>query len=103
MLARGARLVAEAILDRGSCGESGMNTAAAIHKDILPLRDLAEVVRVEAVKGGVWSRIERDTTRAIPATPPKICTLMDVDMRVIEISERGFRGNTRTSGSCNRK
>lgn len=35
MLARGTRREELAILARESCGESGLSTAAAIHKDIL--------------------------------------------------------------------
>ena len=33
MLCRGARRLAVAILDSGLCGDGGMNTAAAIHKN----------------------------------------------------------------------
>ena len=52
MLCRGARRDAVAILNSGSCGDGGINTAAAIHKDI-QLR--AEVVAVED-----WTGLSRE-------------------------------------------
>ena len=60
MLCRGARRAAVAILAKGSCGDGGINTAAAIHKDIL-LR-MEEMVAEGAVEGGVDAKGTRAST-----------------------------------------
>jgi hypothetical protein len=82
MLAKGARRDEAAILDKGSCGDGGMNTAAAIHKDIsdetvVDWRGGDRTVRIQGkskgggVCGGRWAR-KRDRSRQerVPFSKP---------------------------------
>ena len=54
MLASGSRRVEAAILEKGSWGEGGMNTAAAIHKDTAGYILIIAGWRLELVEDGGW-------------------------------------------------
>jgi hypothetical protein len=73
MLARGTRRVVVAILENGSCGEGGTNTAAAIHKDMGVVSLLVEEVGAGkmVVVYGMAGR-GSSTTRRVMAVDPKL-------------------------------